>query len=55
MINTSYTSMLSMKPNPETPFQKIRPLLTGATFVFLVLFVGYLSLNLIRALIDKFA
>lgn len=55
MINYSYISVFSMKPNSETPFQKLRPLLSGATFVFLVIFVGFLSFNLIRALIEKFA
>ncbi|MGB3534105.1 MAG: hypothetical protein WBA13_11375 [Microcoleaceae cyanobacterium] len=44
-----------MKPNSETPKPKIRPILSGILFVFLVVFISFLSLNLIQALIQKFA
>ncbi len=44
-----------MKPQPESLSQKIRPFLSGATFIFLIIFVGFLSLNFIQALIDKLA
>ncbi|WP_324706893.1 hypothetical protein [Lyngbya sp. CCY1209] len=43
-----------MEPNDKPGFEKIRPILSIATFIILAIGVGFLSINLIVALIDKF-
>ncbi len=42
-----------MEPKNPNSFEKIRPLLSVATFVILVIAVGFLSVNFILALIAK--
>lgn len=44
-----------MEPEKTHFFEKIRPFLSQATFVILVIGVGFLSVNFILALIQKFS
>jgi len=43
-----------MEPNDKPGFEKIRPILSITTFIILAIGVGFLSFNLVIALIDKF-
>ncbi|BDT14861.1 MULTISPECIES: hypothetical protein [Oscillatoriales] len=44
-----------MEPKQNQGFAKIRPFLSIATFIGLLIGVGLLTLNLMFALIDKFS
>lgn len=44
-----------MEPKNPNSFEKIRPILSMATFVILLIGVGFLSVNFILALIAKFS